>query len=68
MHVNEQTRRSLRRVVRRSGLRDVQVEVGQWVYTDFVPSGRAKRVYERLSTVPGAKDLVVANLWAEARR
>ena len=68
MHVNEQTPRSLRRAVEAAGLRDVQVEVGQWVYTDFVPSARAKRVYERLARVPGARDLVVANLWAEARR
>ena len=68
MHVNEQTVGSLRRAMRRSGLRDVQVEVGAWVYTDFVPSGRARRVYERLSTVPGARRLVLANLWGEARR
>jgi SAM-dependent methyltransferase len=68
MHVNEQTVGSLRRSLRRSGLSDVRVGVGQWIYTDFVPSPRARGVYEQLARVPLARQLVVADLWGEARR
>jgi SAM-dependent methyltransferase len=67
MHVNEQTVRSLRSALRRAGLRDVRVEVGEWVYTDFLPDPRFRRVYTALSRLPGARSLAVGNLWGEAR-
>lgn len=67
MHVNEQTVRSLHRSMRRAGLRDVDVHVGRWVHVDFVPSARARRLLTRLSTVPGARRLVAADVWGEAR-
>ncbi|MCU1432923.1 MAG: Methyltransferase type 11, partial [Actinotalea sp.] len=68
MHVNEQTVGSLRRAMRRAGLRDVEVHVGQWVHVDFVPSPRARRLLARLATAPGARRLVAADVWGEARR
>jgi hypothetical protein len=68
MHVNEQTVRSLRTAMRRAGLSDVRVEVGEWVYTDFLPDPRFRRVYTGLARVPGVRRLVVGNLWGEARR
>ena len=68
MHVNEQTTRSLRGALRRAGLRDVRVEVGEWVYTDFVPSARGRRAFELLARVPGVRRVAVGNLWGEARR
>ena len=68
MHVNEQTVGSLRRKMRGAGLRDVRVEVGQWVYTDFVDDPRAKRAYAAMCRVPGLRRVAAGNLWGEARR
>jgi ubiquinone/menaquinone biosynthesis C-methylase UbiE len=68
MHVNEQTVGSLKRSLRRAGLRDVRVEVGEWLYTDFVPDPRARRVYGALGRVPGLRRVALGNLWGEARR
>jgi len=68
MHVNEQTVGSLRRAMRGAGLRDVRVEVGQWVYTDFVDDPRAKRAYAAMCRVPGLRRIAAGNLWGEARR
>lgn len=49
MHVNEQTRSSLRRVLRRVGYQRVEVRFGDFVYTDFVPSARGRRIYRELA-------------------
>lgn len=68
MHVNEQTVRSLRRALRRVGFHDVQVEVGEWVYTDFLPDPRARWAYAAMAKVPGIRQLAVGNLWGQARR
>jgi cyclopropane fatty-acyl-phospholipid synthase-like methyltransferase len=67
MHVNEQTVTTLRRALRKH-FDDVNVWLGDWIYTDHVPSKRAIRTYRRLATLPGPIDrLGRGNLWAEAR-
>lgn len=68
MHVNEQTVRGLRRSVAAAGFRGADVHLGEWVYTDFVPSQRARRVYGRLARHRLTRPLGVANLWVHARR
>lgn len=68
MHVNEQTVGSLRRAMRGAGLRDVRVSVGTWLYTDFVPDPRGRRVYAAMAKVPGLRRLALGNVWGEARR
>ena len=68
MHVNEQTVGSLRRAMTAAGLRDVRVEVGTWVYTDFLPDPRFRRVYTAMARLPGLRTLAVGNLWGEAVR
>lgn len=68
VHVNEQTVRSLRTALKRAGFRDVHVTVGEWVYTDFLPDPRFRRVYLSLARVPGARRFALGNLWGEARR
>lgn len=67
MHVNEQTRRSLLRAVRRAGFGDVRVERGRWVHDTFVPEGRPRRLYHRLAAHRLTAPLGVADLWARAR-
>jgi cyclopropane fatty-acyl-phospholipid synthase-like methyltransferase len=49
MHVNEQTVRSLRRVLWRVGFEQVESRVGEIVYAGFVPDERAQRLYHRLA-------------------
>lgn len=68
VHVNEQTVRSLRTALKRAGFRHVDVTVGEWVYTDFLPDPRFRRVYLALARVPGVRRFAVGNLWGEARR
>ncbi|MGZ6825153.1 MAG: SAM-dependent methyltransferase [Mycobacteriales bacterium] len=68
MHVNEQTARGLRRAVRRAGFPVPGVTHGVWVYTGFVPSPRARAVYDRLARYRLTRPLAVANLWVHARR
>lgn len=67
MHVNELTARGLRRAFAAAGL-DAQVELGKWIYTDFVPAPRARRVYHALARLGPLAHLGVADLWAVARR
>jgi SAM-dependent methyltransferase len=68
MHVNEQSLWSLRRGLRRAGFVDVRVEPGVWMYTDFVPDERARRLYRGLAKLPGARVFGAANLLAMATR
>lgn len=68
MHVNEQTVRSLRVSMVAAGLRDVRVETGEWVYTDFLPDPRFRRVFTAMARVPWLRSLAVGNLWGQAVR
>lgn len=68
MHVNEQTTGSLAKELRGAGFERVSVSLGEWIYTDFVPSERARRTYYRLARVPGLRRLAVCDLWAIAHR
>ena len=70
MHVNEQTLWALRKAVRAAGFKNVNVELGAWVYTDMIPSERAGKLYHRLAKVPFApvKALGVSNLFASATK
>ncbi len=66
MHVNEQTVRRLRRAFAAAGLRPA-VALGDWVYTDFVPSRTARRVYALLSRIPLLAQFGTGDLWAVGR-
>jgi SAM-dependent methyltransferase len=66
MHVNEHTARSLRRALRAAGFSG-HVELGRWVYTDFVPADWAVRVYRALAKLGPLAHLAVADLWAVGR-
>jgi ubiquinone/menaquinone biosynthesis C-methylase UbiE len=67
MHVGEQTRGSLRRALRRAGFQPVEVWLGRWVRTDFLPP-RAGALYQRLAARRLTAPLGVADLWARAVR
>jgi ubiquinone/menaquinone biosynthesis C-methylase UbiE len=67
MHVNEQTVTSLRRAVRRAGFTDVAVDLGAWMWTDFVPDERARVTYHRLAARRLTERLGKGDLWARAR-
>lgn len=64
MHVNEQTVGSLRRALRETGFSPVQVELGEMVYTDFLPGNRHARVYRWLARRRLTKRLAAADLFA----
>jgi cyclopropane fatty-acyl-phospholipid synthase-like methyltransferase len=68
MHVNEQTVPGLGASLRAAGFIDVRSEPGDWVYDDFVPAERAKRLYRRLAKVGPLKRFGAANMWAEGRK
>jgi ubiquinone/menaquinone biosynthesis C-methylase UbiE len=68
MHVNEQTVSSLRRALRRAGFRPARAKPGKMIYTDFVPSDRAARLYHRMAKVPGLARLAVTDLWGHGRK
>jgi len=68
MHVNEQTIGSLRAALRKAGFRQVQVEPGHWMHTDFVPEESARLLYWRLASVRMLRRFGVADLLAEAER
>ena len=68
MHVNEQTVTSLRRALRRVGFRPVDVRLGQWIYADFVPDDRARRLYHLLARTRVTARLGVWDLFATAHR
>lgn len=67
MHVNEQTPRSLRQALVAAGFRDVDVWLGDWVYTDFVPDERSKRWFERLARHRITKPVAIGNIFGLAR-
>lgn len=68
MHVGEQSKLGLTRALRRARFHQVRVELGAWVYTDFVPGPRGRQVYERLARLPLINRWAVGNLWAQAIR
>jgi cyclopropane fatty-acyl-phospholipid synthase-like methyltransferase len=68
MHVNEQTVTSLRRALNRAGFDSVRVRLGNWIYTDFVPEERAKKLYSYLARIPYVARLGVGDLFGEARK
>jgi SAM-dependent methyltransferase len=68
LHVNEQTRRSLRNALAAAGFADVRVTPGEWVYTEFLPDQRAARLYRALARWRPTAPYGVCNLWGEARR
>lgn len=68
MHVNEQNVGGLRRSLRRARFSAVQVEAGEWVFTDFVPDERGRRLYHRLARHALTRPLGAANLFASALR
>jgi cyclopropane fatty-acyl-phospholipid synthase-like methyltransferase len=63
MHINEQTVTSVRRSLRKAGFSRCRAQLGEWVYTDFVPDDRAKLLYHRLARVPMIDRLGVSNIW-----
>jgi len=68
MHVNEQSRVSLHHVMEAAGFRNVDVALGHWIYTDFVPSPSARRVYHWLARFALTRRFGIANLLATANR
>lgn len=68
MHVNEQTRGSLRAALRGAGFSTVHVETGRWVWDGFVPDARARRTYHLLDRWALTRPLGAADLWATAYR
>lgn len=66
MHVNEQTRGSLRRSLHDAGFIRPDVWLGEWVRTDFVPSKFAAGLYTELASHRLTRPLGVADLWARA--
>jgi SAM-dependent methyltransferase len=68
MHVGEQTVGSLRRSLARAGFAGVRAWPGEWMYTEFVPDERARRLYYRLARVPWLRRFGAADLWAQAYR
>lgn len=68
LHVNEQTVASLRRALRGAGFEGVKVELGQWVYTEFVPDERARLLYHRLASHRLTARLGIGDLWAHGTK
>lgn len=67
LHVGEQTPGGLVRAAARAGLVWPRMWLGEWVYTDFVPSAGARRTFQRLARVPGLRRLAIANFFVAAR-
>jgi SAM-dependent methyltransferase len=68
MHVNEQTVSSLGKALRGAGFRPAAATVGLWIYTDFVPEERAKRLYHWLARVPLVNRLGIGDLWGHGTK
>jgi hypothetical protein len=68
MHVNEQTRGGLSATLRAAGFIRPDVQFGQWVHADFVPSARGQAAYRRLAKMALTKPLAAADLWVNATR
>lgn len=69
MHVNEQTRRSLGRALRRAGFAEVRVVHGELVYDGMVPleDAGARTLVHRLAAHRPTRALGRADLWARGR-
>lgn len=63
MHVNEQTPASLRAAFVAAGF-DVDVSLGEWVYTDFVPSRVGRAAYRALVKLGPLAKYGISDLWA----
>jgi ubiquinone/menaquinone biosynthesis C-methylase UbiE len=68
MHINEQTRTRLIKTMRRAGFRRPDVHFGEWVYTDFIPSNRARVVYRKMARHRITRPLAVGDLWVDATK
>lgn len=68
MHVNEQSQRALHGALNDAGFHNVDVALGHWIYTDFVPSASARRVYGWLARFNGTRRFGAGNLLATASR
>ena len=68
MHVNEQTKSSLLRALKKAGFASANVKRGQWIHDSFVPDARARRLYHRLAAHRLTAGLGIADLWAEGVR
>lgn len=68
MHVNEQTLGSLRRYMHNAGFSPARSWVGTWIYTDFIPNDKGKRLYHRLAKFPLLKTFGIADLFAEGTK
>jgi hypothetical protein len=64
MHVNEQTLGSLRRALRGAGFDRTDVQLGKWIYTDFLPEPGPARVYRALARIPGLRRFGIGDLFA----
>jgi ubiquinone/menaquinone biosynthesis C-methylase UbiE len=69
MHVNEQTRRSLARALKRAGFADVHVVHGEFVHDEMVPlaDAKARTLMHRLAAHRPTRALGRADLWARGR-
>ncbi|MEA2124559.1 MAG: hypothetical protein QOI80_1341 [Solirubrobacteraceae bacterium] len=65
MHINEQTRGSLRRAVARAGFADVRVDYGEWDLDHLDPA--AGRLWRRLARHRLTRPLGACDLWAFGR-
>jgi cyclopropane fatty-acyl-phospholipid synthase-like methyltransferase len=68
MHVNEQSQRSLQRALDAAGFHNVDVALGHWIYTDFVPAEPARKVYAWLARFGRTRRFGIGNLLATANR
>ena len=68
MHVNEQSQRTLRDALTQAGFRTVDVRLGHWIYTSFVPSRRAQGVFRGLARFAPTRRYGAGNLLATATR
>ena len=68
MHVNEQTVRPMRQLLRRAGFENVHAEHGRWLHTAFVPDPRSRRVYPLLARWRLTAPLGACDLFATAVR
>jgi len=66
MHVNEQTLKGLRRTLCQAGFRPVRTWLGEWIYAEFVPDERARRLYKILAKIPMTARFGVGDLFARA--
>ena len=68
MHVTEHSIGTIKRAMRRSGFERIRAWPGDFLYTDFLPGARARRLFCRLAPVPGVRRFVIADLFAEGYR